>query len=68
MEESINGLRNAGELDEDTSPIEGLIWRKKDGTWVMEVVGESGRRLVVQVDYCPWCGRKLSKVGFHTHD
>lgn len=41
--------------------IEGLIEKNERGVWVMSVkVRDESRVIDVQVDYCPFCGKKLS--------
>jgi len=31
------------------------------------IVSDSGHINVCEVNYCPWCGKRLSDVGEHTH-
>ena len=54
------------EEGEDVKSIEGLLIQKKNGDWVTIMV--SDRMMVVKVDYCCWCGEKLTdKHNQHSH-
>ena len=45
--------------------VEGLIFQLETGEWVAIFV--SDRMMKAQVDYCPWCGKRLIDIGEHTH-
>lgn len=42
--------------------VEGLIWRKENGVWIMlvGVPSETGRVMTIQVNYNPFTGEKLT--------
>jgi len=47
--------------------VEGLLYKSNSGKWIMMIVSDSGHINVCEVNYCPWCGKRLSDVGEHTH-
>jgi hypothetical protein len=43
----------------DDEQIEGLIFKEPSNIWVWEIYQYNGQKDRYQIDYCPWCGKKL---------
>lgn len=47
----------------EVGEIEGVIFQKKNGDWVMAVLApNSNMPMVVKVDFNPWTGEKLPEL------
>jgi len=61
MNQRIDWQKFWQDFDENPDDVEGLIWKNKDGKWVLifSVPGER-RDLAVHINYNPWTGKELT--------
>lgn len=51
------------DIPENAQDIEGLIWQKENGTWIILIGNpDDGRLLECSIDYNPFNGKRLERT------